>query len=47
MLVEMKWMESLGFNSIDDWMKAFFIIDKKFSSGNRFKVHVYHDVVNH
>jgi hypothetical protein len=28
MLVEMKWMESLGFNSIDDWMRVFFVVDK-------------------
>ncbi len=38
---------TFGFNFVDDWLKGFFIVDKKFSSGNRFKVHVYHDVVNH
>ena len=48
--MDMCWMESLlclyGFNLIDDWMEAFFIVDKKLSSGNRIKDHVYHDVVN-
>jgi hypothetical protein len=45
--VDGKSFVTFGFNFIDDWLKVIFIVDKKFSSGNRFKVHVYHDVVNH